>query len=57
MLKNETLKAKETGDGEKVEPQSVYFSAKGAWIPSQVVEFMINELNENKFETLKRVYL
>eukprot|EP01083_Nonionella_stella_P232860 820984_1 len=53
MLKNERLKAKEAGDEEKFDPKSVYFSedkpAGGAWMPSQVVEFMINELNENKF--------
>eukprot|EP00486_Rosalina_sp_Unknown_P011014 CAMPEP_0201592406 /NCGR_PEP_ID=MMETSP0190_2-20130828/190316_1 /ASSEMBLY_ACC=CAM_ASM_000263 /TAXON_ID=37353 /ORGANISM="Rosalina sp." /LENGTH=346 /DNA_ID=CAMNT_0048051173 /DNA_START=31 /DNA_END=1071 /DNA_ORIENTATION=- len=53
MLKNERLKAKEAGNEEKFDPSSVYFSedkpAKGAWMPSQVVDYMVEKLNDNKF--------
>ena len=53
MLKNERLKHKEKGTEEKFDPSSVYFSeekpAKGAWMPNQVVDYMVEKLNEDKF--------
>eukprot|EP00486_Rosalina_sp_Unknown_P004717 CAMPEP_0201570630 /NCGR_PEP_ID=MMETSP0190_2-20130828/12962_1 /ASSEMBLY_ACC=CAM_ASM_000263 /TAXON_ID=37353 /ORGANISM="Rosalina sp." /LENGTH=331 /DNA_ID=CAMNT_0047994355 /DNA_START=36 /DNA_END=1031 /DNA_ORIENTATION=- len=53
MLKNERSKHLEAGNEEKFDPTSVYFSeekpAAGAWMPNQVVDFMVSELNDNKF--------
>eukprot|EP01083_Nonionella_stella_P080333 220729_1 len=53
VLKHERAKAKEAGDEEKFDPNSVFFSeekpAKGAWMPPQVVEYMVDYLNQDKF--------
>ena len=50
MLKNERKKAKNKDD---FDPNSVFFHedkpAKGAWMPQQVIDFMIQELDKGRF--------
>jgi len=52
-LKNEKQKLKEAGQEEKFDADKVFFHedkpAKGAWMPSQVVEYMVQRLDKEKF--------
>jgi len=53
MLKEKRKQAIEQGKGDEFDPKSVYFSEEnpkaGAWMPNQVIEYMVKMLNEDKF--------
>jgi len=53
VLKNKRAKAIEEGKADEFDPKSVFFSEEkphaGAWMPPQVIEYMVKLLNENKF--------
>mmetsp|Transcript_15701 Transcript_15701/g.24894 ORF Transcript_15701/g.24894 Transcript_15701/m.24894 type:complete len:108 (-) Transcript_15701:8-331(-) len=52
-LKTEKQKLKEAGQEEKFDADKVFFHedkpAKGAWMPPQVVEYMVQRLDKEKF--------
>ena len=53
VLKTLKAKAMAEGKGDEFNPESVSFSEnkpnKGAWMPMQVVEYMVGHLNDDKF--------
>jgi len=53
MLKEKRAQAIAQGKGDEFDPKSVYFSEEnpkaGAWMPSQVIEYMVKMLNDDKF--------
>ena len=53
VVKSMKAKAVAKGKGDEFDPNSAFFSEekpnKGAWMPSQVVDYMVGHLNEDKF--------
>jgi len=53
VVKSMKAKAVAQGKGDEFDPKSAFFSEekpnKGAWMPMQVVEYMVGHLNDDKF--------